>query len=702
MTVRIDFHLHTIAVENKDTAFNFSMDWLNNYIDIAGLDAIAITNHNVFSGEQFEKIQKEIEGNCEVFPGMELSLKDGHVNLVFDNTKENIKVLCQISRELNLGTHEGLTFKKFKQLFLNLRKGLIIFETGKSKSLDIDEDFNDPFFKNFTFVRGVNSQLNFNRALMQKEQSTPVLFSDGHATDEDFDKKRNDIQDLMLKNTFVQMEKFDFQQLLIELKTSKHVKSTNSGFPDVFQINVHGQTVTASTNLNLVIGRRGSGKTYLLNHIRNQYGKDNSVDYIRQFESTDTTRNFLTQETEKIAQKEREKWVQKNEIELNSIVDFYKEPFEDEIAAYLESAKRFAYEVNRSKTASQVKIFSEDEFEIISVKAYKKTLLKLKDVIETSGFWKLPSQDTRAHYVPTFRLAYKEIQNKLKAKDKENRIKESVNEIMEDVKQIISKFTSISSLKPVNFYNQFIHSKEKEYILKYMKTAINEKIDRSDPKYSFQIHISKKKWSSADEFLNNGIPKKGQFSVKEKLIIPYQKKDYLTFLENIFSRDYQEHLTLENGADLSRYLFYFKVDLLTKSGFKVSGGQEVAIGLMMKLDDARKKDIILVDEPEASLDNIFIKQDLIPKLREISENTPVFVITHNSTLGALLNPDRLIIAKYDPTTNEHNILTGDFHARIISDDVGNTISSYDDFVDAMEAGIDTYEEKGEQYESLRN
>jgi ribosomal protein L33 len=99
---------------------------------------------------------------------------------------------------------------------------------------------------------------------------------------------------------------------------------------------------------------------------------------------------------------------------------------------------------------------------------------------------------------------------------------------------------------------------------------------------------------------------------------------------------------------------------------------------------------------------VFIKHDLIPKLRELSETSSVFVITHNSTLGALLNPDRLIIAKYDTSTNKHSLMTGDFHARKVRDDTGAELPSYDDFVDAMEAGIVTYREKGEEYESLRN
>ncbi|RDF86279.1 hypothetical protein DQM23_14185 [Lacticaseibacillus paracasei] len=84
-----------------------------------------------------------------------------------------------------------------------------------------------------------------------------------------------------------------------------------------------------------------------------------------------------------------------------------------------------------------------------------------------------------------------------------------------------------------------------------------------------------------------------------------------------------------------------------------------------------------------------------------AKTTPVFVITHNSTLGALLQPDRLLIAKFDSKSKEYQLRTGDFTLGMVSDGFGNQSNSYEDFVDAMEAGIDTYKEKGQQYETLR-
>ncbi len=87
MTIRVDFHIHTLSTESKDDGFEFSLNWLKKYTQTLKMDAIAITNHNAFDLRQFNQISDALD--CIVLPGVELSLANGHVNLVFDNTENN-------------------------------------------------------------------------------------------------------------------------------------------------------------------------------------------------------------------------------------------------------------------------------------------------------------------------------------------------------------------------------------------------------------------------------------------------------------------------------------------------------------------------------------------------------------------------------------------------------------------------------------
>ncbi|WP_054776997.1 ATP-binding cassette domain-containing protein [Lacticaseibacillus saniviri] len=272
---------------------------------------------------------------------------------------------------------------------------------------------------------------------------------------------------------------------------------------------------------------------------------------------------------------------------------------------------------------------------------------------------------------------------------------------MESIKNTVKKRTAIQPVDSIDLFHQFERQKEQAKIVDALQIALDEVLDVSEAEYSYTIHVWKGRWTSAEQFLKAAPRKGGKLAVKDDLIKPYLAKEYKTFLSNLFSQNYRTAFTLDSGLDLSRYLANFEVELLTDAGMPASGGQQMALGLMMKLDDAKKADIVLVDEPEGSLDNVFIKKELIPKLRELSESTPVFVITHNSTLGALLNPDRLLIAKFDSNERSYQLLSGDFFAKKVRSPSGQESQSYEAFVDAMEAGIGTYKEKGIQYENLR-
>lgn len=700
MSLRLDFHIHTLSVEEKDDGFTFSPSWLKRYTTTLHIDVIAITNHNSFDKNQFIEIKDGL--SCIVLPGVELSLEGGHVNLVFENTTSNIENLAEACANIDLGEKDGLSVNDFKKTFSKLTNGLFIYEYGKSNSLVIDDKFSDPFFNTYTFVRGVNSQLKFQRALLQKEADCPALFSDAHATEQDPDPSRNDISKLALKNTFLQVESFNFKQMLVEFKQSQHVTVTADGTPHIFQIDMDNKVINVSTGLNLLVGRRGTGKTYFLDHINEQYSNSNSkVSYIQQFKSSENTEKFLQEEKKRIASESRNQRVRRYNSMLKATVSYYKEPSPDTVDEYLQSVKRFSNELVSSKTARKVALFAESLYEIKEIGSVSESLAKLKEVIEDHSLWQFTTPNLRDSSRKNFFKVYEDLRENIVKQETHSQIQEKVNETMALVKTTIQKITAVEPVIEINLINQFARRKEQVLITDSIGAALSSSQDESVPEYSYTIHVWKENWTSAKNFKDNAPIKGGHVAVNDKITKPYLRGDYKTFLDNLFSKDYLTLFTIDSALDLSRYLFNFQVELLTEAGKPASGGQQMALGLMMKLDDAKKSDIILVDEPEGSLDNVFIKESLIPKLRELAKTTPVFVITHNSTLGALLQPDRLLIAKFDSKSKEYQLRTGDFTLGMVSDGFGNQSNSYEDFVDAMEAGIDTYKEKGQQYETLR-
>jgi len=78
---KIDLHIHTVSTIS-DSNFRFNRKNLNKYVSQAGLDAIAIANHNEFDGLQFREINETIE--VVVFPGIEVNLDGGNILIISD------------------------------------------------------------------------------------------------------------------------------------------------------------------------------------------------------------------------------------------------------------------------------------------------------------------------------------------------------------------------------------------------------------------------------------------------------------------------------------------------------------------------------------------------------------------------------------------------------------------------------------------
>lgn len=79
---KIDLHMHTVPTIS-DAHFTFSLEKLSEYVKSAELDAVAVTNHDLFDLQQFNEIVEKLE--CVVFPGIEINLDKGHVLIISEN-----------------------------------------------------------------------------------------------------------------------------------------------------------------------------------------------------------------------------------------------------------------------------------------------------------------------------------------------------------------------------------------------------------------------------------------------------------------------------------------------------------------------------------------------------------------------------------------------------------------------------------------
>lgn len=679
MAKKIDFHIHTIA-SIKDSDFTFSLDWLKKYVEATELDAIAITNHDLFDENNFREISEALP-DIKIYPGIELALDIGHVNIVFP--RDCIGELSSFSQWLSTVHQTNTDHITCEELCDNLscwNQGIYIFELNKSKSVkEIPDIFND-----VTCVGGVSNQLRFNIAKNNPDSIAPCLFSDAHATEQDSDN-RNDIVKLQNKQTYLQIDSCEFEDIKRCLQDKSKISISKENLKDV--VNIDG--INISSGLNLVVGKRGTGKTHFLNRIKESI--EDEYYEIKQFE-TARADEYIEQQRKEQGLTAISSWQEKYINEFSKIKYYIQDAGTElnDIEKFLTDVKRFATEMARSQSSQKYLLFKETEFELSNIEYIRDALINIKKVIEKNEIWKLLSN--AAQKKNNFIEVYSELRDIYLKHKRDNELRQKVNAIMGDIKATLTARTGISNIQECSI-NKVIHKYQLEKkIDDFLKRIIVETPMKNERLHGYQIQVNLVPYQTATQFQKEiGIKE----AVHNDLIKFYRDKDFITFLKNLKQKNFY------NEANFAEYLVRKEVKLLDSDGVPASGGQAVGFALILRLNEAKNKPVILIDEPESSLDNAYIKTELNKELKNLAENSMVVVITHNSTLGALLEPDYLIVTSKSDC-GDYSIMSGEFSSSKIRDAEGIEEKSYNKFVEAMESGIDSYTKKGVVYENLNN
>ncbi|MCG8208455.1 hypothetical protein [Tenacibaculum finnmarkense] len=171
--------------------------------------------------------------------------------------------------------------------------------------------------------------------------------------------------------------------------------------------------------------------------------------------------------------------------------------------------------------------------------------------------------------------------------------------------------------------------------------------------------------------------------------------DYLQQLKNVGLEE----------VDYHKYFVNIEYQTLNKHGFQVSGGERSEFNLLHEISDALKYDLLLIDEPESSFDNIFLKNEVNELIKEISKEIPVIVVTHNNTIGASIKPDYMAYTQKKIVNKdiEYNVYFGHPTSKLLQNTSGEKIENLDILLKCLEAGKEAYNErKKTNYEILED
>ena len=146
-------------------------------------------------------------------------------------------------------------------------------------------------------------------------------------------------------------------------------------------------------------------------------------------------------------------------------------------------------------------------------------------------------------------------------------------------------------------------------------------------------------------------------------------------------------------------------EVLNNYGTKISGGERSEFNLLSELESSEKYELLLIDEPESSFDNLFLKNSVDEMIKEIANMIPVVLVTHNNTLGLSIHPDFLLYTEKNIENGlpMYRVYSGTPGNHILKSNIDNKeINTRDILLNCLEAGEPSYIDRSQTYEILKD
>jgi ABC-type phosphate transport system ATPase subunit len=671
---KIDLHIHTISTVS-DYHFDFDLSKLKEYVEKLEIDCIAITNHNTFDFNQYNTIKDNLD--IVVFPGIEIDLERGHLLVISDN--DDLSEINDFSKKCNRVNNliktkdDYITLDEFKDIFPNLDKYLVIPHYHKKpiiKQKVIEQ------IETLITAGEVSSYKKFKTCIKDNERLIPVIFSDSRYFSE--------MKNFSTQQTWVDLEEITLSGIKSCLTDKQKVFLTKEEGNEFFRATAEG--LMLSTGLNVILGQRSTGKTVTLNKIHNTH---ENIKYIKQFSLLQDDAQKFEELLSRRHSSVSEDYLKEFKKVVDSVKDIDLKQNEVEIENYLNSLLKFASDNEKADAYSNTKLFSENHFGEKDLLGLKKLINATVTLKENTEYKKIINRHLNAKSLESLEL---DLMKEYIEIEESNLKKDWVNTLITKVKDELRFRTSSSIPTDVDFYRTLI---ENEKIKKFITIVNNIKSEKEIDKKEirgFKIVASTKRFSNASHLKKVCSRQISLVSAFNKYHKPYS---YLLALKKAEIED----------TEIFKYFVDIEYKTLNKLGFPVSGGERSEFNLLHEINDALKHNMLLIDEPESSFDNIFLKNEVNELLRDISKSIPVIIVTHNSTVGASIKPNFIACTKREIVDGEieYKTFSGFPSDKQLKSVDGETIDNFEIMLNCLEAGQDEYNRRrNEAYEILKN
>lgn len=675
---KIDLHIHTKS-SNQDRDFSFSKEVLQKYVNEAGLSCIAITNHNLFDREQFVEIVSALE--ILVLPGIEVDVEKCHVLVLADGRDlDGFSQKCDEVERKWQSNGVPLQYSAFIEIFGDLRNYILIPHYLKEPKISAELLKK---FEGHIHCGEVSSPKKFMACRNDPEMLTPVFFSDCRVSDA--------LTILPTKHTFVDCEDLSFGSLRHVLKDRDKVSISGEGGNSHFQIFPDGQKL--STGLNVILGDRSSGKSHTLEKICDWFGAENTR-YIRQFdlvarneaEDEKNFKDFLSEKTSLFARD----YLADLQDAVTHMLDIDLQADMLNIEKYISSLLTYARETSRHDAFSKAKIYNEEPFLRKDLKGLQSLISSTKQLVSNVEYRETIDKHVQ---LAVLKALYVELMRIYCSHQEVNEKKDWVNTAVHDIKGKLQRKSSAPSVADVDLLKVAKNERAVERFEALVKAARKPKTALRKKKGSFEIVAQVGPFKGSGELKNLSRSNRSFSAAFEKYDKPYA---YLQELRKIGAP--------VEASDFSKYLTKVEYKILNRDGMEASGGERSEFFLLDRIEGASSADVLLIDEPESSFDNHFLKAEVNEIIKAMSKKMPVVVVTHNNTVGVSIRPDFILYTQKEVSNSQikWRIFSGSpTSKRLVSVD-GLEIPTRDVLLGNLEAGVKTYEERSAAYEDLKD
>ncbi len=571
----------------------------------------------------------------------------------------------------------GISVDELVKVFKNLGSYLVIPHYDKEPAVRGDTlKTLEPYIS----AGEVDSAKKFIRAIKDTTKPTPLLFSDVRASDT--------MTTLPTRQTFIDCGELTLSAIKLCLKDKRKVALSESEGIRLFSVFDDGQML--STGLNVLFGERSTGKTFTLDRIAALH---ENVKYIKQFslvqQDDEADERQFNRELKTRRSQVGDEYLSGFKVVLDDVMDVDLYGNDREVEQYVSSLLKAAEEADRRDAFSKTTLFGESALPISEDTVLKALIGSVRQLIENVEF-----RDTIYKHIQSRALKALacELIEFLWQRTFESKKRWFVNSLVRDIRERLKLRTAAIQVDDVDLYRVSIEKKKVERFSEIVGWLQREATILEESIQGFTVVASKGPFSGAGE-LRDTCPVKTAFSD------PFKQ----------YGQPYPYLRALLAKEDLPRaelYKLFAKISykILNQDGYPVSGGERSEFRLLQEIKDAQNYDILLIDEPESSFDNLFLKSYVNEIIKKISESMPVVVVTHNNTVGASVAANYQLYASKEREGDGvvYRLYSGYPTDRKLTSPDGKTVSNYATTLNSLEAGCDAYNERRIGYEAIKD